>query len=98
MLMWENSWWFVDPAIRNPLVPQEPKDIIQGQINGLITVGLNVCPKFYARIVDCTNPCVAWVRLETQYQFVNNVAHLMLKDKLNNLCLHEKKFVTKYFK
>lgn len=96
--MWENSWRFVDLAIQNPLVLGELEDIIQGRINDLITVGLNVCPKIYAWIIDCTNPCVAWVRLETQYQFVNNAAHLMFKDKLSNLCLHEKRFVTKYFK
>jgi hypothetical protein len=29
------------------------------------------------------------MRLQTQYQSINNVAHLMFKDKLSNLRLHE---------
>jgi hypothetical protein len=48
MLMWENSWRFVDLTIWNPLVPGELEDIIQRRINGLITIGLNVQLKIYA--------------------------------------------------
>jgi hypothetical protein len=84
MLMWKNSWWFVDHAIRNPFVSKEPKDIVQGWIIGLTIVRLNVCLEVYVWIIDCIDPCVAWVRFRTQYQFVNNVARLMFKDKLNN--------------
>jgi hypothetical protein len=65
MFMWEKSWRFVDPTIWNPLVPGELEDIIQGRINGLVTIGLNVQLKIYAYIIGCTNPCVAWVRLQT---------------------------------
>jgi hypothetical protein len=75
--MWENSWRFVDPTIQNPL---EPKDIVQGQIISLTTIGLNVHLEVYVWIIDCTDPHVAWGRFQTQYQFENNVACLMLKD------------------
>jgi hypothetical protein len=60
----------------------------------LTTLRLNVCPSVYAWIVDCIDPCVAWVRLQTRYQSINNVTHLMLKDNLSNLQLHEGRFVT----
>jgi hypothetical protein len=98
MFMRETSWRIVDPTIKNPLVLGEPKDIVQRQIISLTTIGLNVRLEVYVWIVDCTDPHVAWVRLQTQYQFINNATCLMLKDKLNNLCLHEGRFDTKYFR
>jgi hypothetical protein len=82
--MLEISWWFVGCAIWDPFVLRKPKDIVQGWIIGLTTIRLNVCPKVYAWIIDCIDPHVAWVRLQTRYQSINNV-----EDKLSNLRLHD---------
>jgi hypothetical protein len=48
-------------------VPGKPKDIVQGRITSLTTIGLNAHLEVYAWIIDCTNPYVAWVRLQTRY-------------------------------
>jgi hypothetical protein len=98
MFMWKNSWQFVDFAIWNPYILGEPNDIVQGWIIGLTTMGLNVRLEVYAWITNCTNICVAWVRFQTWYQYVNNAACLRLKDQSSNLCLQEGRSIIEYVK
>lgn len=81
-----------------PLVPWELENIVQIWIIGLTTIGLNVCLEVNAWITNCVVLHVVWLKFLTWYQLINNAAHLLLKDKLINLCLHEVGSNTEYLK